>query len=284
MARKANDKFNGLTAVFETITPERAQEYLGLNQNFRKISHHRVAEWAEVMGSTPGWTVTGEPIIFDRNGRLVDGQHRLSACIEAHREFDTLVVRGVKPTAARDIDFGRKRTIGQWLHHLGYVDSNVLAAGTRLAYRYTELGARDYAGMSKGNGPSAYITVKHIRKNPGLQESAICTNGLSPLWSQSIATFIHHLGTELTDRDFADAFIEGVRSGANISPDDAIWAFRERLMRIRSKFERPGRFEGMVLAAKSWNSYARGEKVKKLGLGRPIAGVGLLIPDLIGRD
>lgn len=54
--------------------------------------------------------MTGEPIKFAHNGRLLDGQQRLMALVDANVAVDFLVVRGLDETC--DIP-GRDRGLGR---------------------------------------------------------------------------------------------------------------------------------------------------------------------------
>ena len=100
------------TSIFETITPELAEVYLSRNaEGQRKINPNRVADYAADMGKGL-WVANGEAVIFDDAGRLIDGQHRLSAVIRAGVSVEMLVVRGVEGKSFQTIDQGFSRTLG----------------------------------------------------------------------------------------------------------------------------------------------------------------------------
>ncbi len=102
-----------ITAGIETITPEMASEYFrnALDRN-RRVSDKHVAIIAKAILDKE-WVINGEGIIFDVNGRLIDGQHRLLACIKANRPIVTIVVRGIEETALafETVDSGKKRSL-----------------------------------------------------------------------------------------------------------------------------------------------------------------------------
>lgn len=66
----------------EIITPEIAQEYLKFNERNRDIRWSDVIKYARDM-KRRSWQKTPVPIVFGKNGKLKDGQHRLYAVIEA---------------------------------------------------------------------------------------------------------------------------------------------------------------------------------------------------------
>lgn len=94
----------------ETITPEIAESYLSKNIKNRKLSK----SWTKTISSriTRGeWILSHQGIAFDQNGKLCDGQHRLSAIIESGRAIDVAVFRNVPNEAFGVLDQGKKRTM-----------------------------------------------------------------------------------------------------------------------------------------------------------------------------
>lgn len=86
----------GLTVEVEIIQPEQAAAYLQHNAKHRPIKQKKVEEYVEMMQADQ-WKLNGKVIVFDWNGRLLGGQHRLSACAISGVPLMTLVVRGVDP-------------------------------------------------------------------------------------------------------------------------------------------------------------------------------------------
>lgn len=97
------------SVAFERVTPATAEAWLGKNQGNRNLKVRRIAELARDMANHE-FAVTGEAIKFDWNGRLIDGQNRLTAVIQSGTSIVTLVVRGLDPTVQAILDTGSKRT------------------------------------------------------------------------------------------------------------------------------------------------------------------------------
>ena len=87
----------GLSVEVEVITPEQATAYLQNNTKHRKIKQKKVDEYIKEMQDGK-WCLNGKVLIFDRNGRLLNGQHRLSAVAQSGVPLTILVVRGVDPS------------------------------------------------------------------------------------------------------------------------------------------------------------------------------------------
>lgn len=88
---------SGITVHRMVVIPEVAAAWLTNNHQHRRISKTKVAEYRKMM-SSDGWKLNGKTIVFDFNGKLVGGQHRLSACVASKEAFETLVVCGVDPS------------------------------------------------------------------------------------------------------------------------------------------------------------------------------------------
>ena len=106
---------NKVTAQVETITPAMARDIID-NHNNGNRRHSGVNISKLVQAFTTGtWMLNGESIIFDDSGHLLNGQHRMYACIEANLPFDTVVARGVSKEAFKTMDTGKNRTAGDVL-------------------------------------------------------------------------------------------------------------------------------------------------------------------------
>ena len=114
-------------SVTENITPGKAQQYLNTSAGNRVISKIYVHSYADTM-KRGAWMLNGVPIIFDFNGHLLDGHHRLAAVIEAGIPVRFDVVRGVDPAAFTTFDCGRHRNVGQLLSMQGIKHYNLVGS------------------------------------------------------------------------------------------------------------------------------------------------------------
>ena len=113
------------------VTPELAQAWLDKNIGNRKLTANHVERIARDM-KAGRFSFTGDPIRFDDTGRLIDGQHRLKACIKADAPFESLVVYNLSPKVQDVIDAGRPRALGDLLSMDGFHYSTTLAAALRV--------------------------------------------------------------------------------------------------------------------------------------------------------
>lgn len=95
----------------ETITPEIAEKYLEDNyEKNRPMRQLVVNQYAEDM-KTGNWIFNPTaPIAFSKEGYLLDGQHRLWACVQSGTEFTTIVIRNCDKQIYKVTDIGVARS------------------------------------------------------------------------------------------------------------------------------------------------------------------------------
>lgn len=121
-----------ITHAIVMVTPDMADRWLTFNTHNRKIRQQTVARYRADMEAGL-WTMAADPIRFDRDGRLSDGQHRLVALSELPETvaIPFLVVRGLPPEAQSVMDQGVKRTPGDQLSLAGVKNANAVAAAVK---------------------------------------------------------------------------------------------------------------------------------------------------------
>ena len=97
-----------MTMSYELITPEIAANLLETNSNNRKISAGTVQAYASDILNNNWDETVGVAISIDENGVLRDGQHRLSAIVQAGIGIHTWVCRNVSSDGIYDNN--RKRS------------------------------------------------------------------------------------------------------------------------------------------------------------------------------
>ena len=94
-----------------------------------------MTEYAAVM-KNDGWILNGQPIVFGKRGRIIDGVQRLYAAIEANANFETLVVYGVDERLRHTIDQHAKRSYQNVLESRGWRDAGAIVRTASWLLRY----------------------------------------------------------------------------------------------------------------------------------------------------
>ena len=249
------------------ITPDVAGYLLSRNKDNRRINHKyarklasQMSEWA-VNGETikcNGRWGEGDRIICDR---LVDGQHRLTACVESNVPFMTYVVLGNDLDFAT-IDTGKRRTAGDVLGMSGHINGNRLAAALRMVHSYR-------LGMDNGIvEASNHEVLALIDVYPGVAESMAFvrgTRGQVKLVEPSVIDACHWLFSQAS-RDDADAFVTALLTGIDLDKESPIYAIRERFLKERTGKSKINKVYAMALVIKAWNAYRDGVAPRKRAL------------------
>lgn len=98
------------------VTPAVAFEWLKAMEpsSNRHLSDATVLEYTEVM-RVGGWTLSPHGIVFDKKGRLRDGQHRLAAIVQSKKTIPMMVIYGATDEMIKNIDMGRNRRVAEVL-------------------------------------------------------------------------------------------------------------------------------------------------------------------------
>jgi hypothetical protein len=111
------------------VGPEQAKRWLSedVNENNRNISKHTVTGYASEMKA--GRWLLGSPVMFSPKGKLIDGQHRLSAVIEYGKGVRFAVLENVDDAVRAVIDQGRARSVPDMLRMLYGVNRATMITG-----------------------------------------------------------------------------------------------------------------------------------------------------------
>ena len=130
-----------MESVVEKITPDVATKYLEANVHNRPV-HQRHVEFLAEEIKQGRWKMNGSSIVFNGDGTLIDGQHRLWAVITSGLPIKILVVRGADEGSFATIDTGLARTAGDVLGITGEKNPQTL---TILADAYERTGESELA-------------------------------------------------------------------------------------------------------------------------------------------
>lgn len=243
-----------------TITPEIASKWLAMNlENNRPIQEKRIKDYANDM-QRGQWRIDGNTIKFNRDGRLIDGQHRLCACVQSGATFETYVIRGLELDAIQTIDRGMSRSNGQMLHmRYGVPNANAVAAALAILWRHENGILRDRSHAL--SGPEA---ERMIHEHPGMADSVMAIALGKSIAPVSILAFCHYVFSE-QDKQLADVFFAKLCTGTDMVTGEPVALLRQRL--IASKLtprNKLGWSETLAIFIKAWNLTKQKRSVKIL--------------------
>lgn len=246
----------GWTVRVVTLTPRLAKQwYDKLHPDQRK---YRKGHLDGIIRDLKAgrWKLNGEPIVFDRNGRIVNGQHRLLAVIETGVTILVHVLWGVDPSVYCSYDIVSKRTSADALKTRGVVNSHVAAAAIRSILIYAE--HPDFA-INEVYSPEAVSEFEQA--HPELTESVsvgVRFGNLRSSITSSNATCAHFLFAKI-DRKAADSFFGHLIEGVGLEKYSPIRILRDRAL---DRGWRPVAREQFAFMFKAWQAWREGREMK----------------------
>lgn len=255
------------TTAIEEIDAQTASYYLAQNTNNRPISQHIVARYATDM-CMGRWAFTGEAINFAASGRLLNGQHRLSAIVEAEENAPGIrvpfvVVRGLPDSAQLAMDQGRKRSAGQQLALGGIRNSSAVAAAAKLML-VVERGL-----LFKDNHAAQQISTAMIEEwvSENMHIYRWWDDHSQQLRQVPIPPSHSRAGFALMleqNQDEAEAYLHALASGEGLYGGQPELAVRNYLTNRRIAGQSISDRASLVALFRGWNALAEGKKMTTL--------------------
>jgi hypothetical protein len=235
------------------ITPEQAQKYLERNTKNRNIRLRHVERLAaDIIEGR--WHMNGSSIVFDGDGTLLDGQHRLSAIVKAGVPVEVIVVRGVSNAAMATIDANVSRKAGDVAKLRGYVNTVQLVATVRL------LQIAKTGKVGESDRISIGAIMEFLEAHPHIQDSVALAGKLYKTVPVTAVSAWHYLTFYLGKMpDNATTAMEVFETGIPHYRGDPIHIFRERCIKERGLFTAGAlsRANGLWTLATAWNAFVR---------------------------
>lgn len=244
--------------TIERITPEQAQHYLEYNTNNRNMRASHVERLSsDILNNR--WTMNGSSIVFNGDGTLLDGQHRLAAIVKAGLPVEMLVVRGVSKNAMPTIDANLSRTAADAINLLGVKNATRVAAAARmlLTLKVNEIGSTRKRSNTE--------IIEFIQKHPMLAECATVVEDTADVMPQSIIVPWYYMAFYLSGQQVkADTAHSVLATGIPAYDGDPIHIFRERVIRMETGLKSSHRSRAILMwtLIASWNDFVKGEQLK----------------------
>lgn len=254
-----------------TITPDMAYAWLenpSFNIMNRPVRQSDVNNWAAIMRRGE-WQLNGDSIRISKTGKLLDGQHRLYACIEANTEFQAYLIEGLEDEVFDSIDVGKKRSASDMLKihnkmagiepmkHEGLI---MAAITTILEYKFGTWRERHSHVITH------HEKLDFLEKNPAIKDWVLKARVKgTKRWENTYAANIGavaFLGSKKYQMK-ADTFVIGFTTGNDLPVGSPISALRNRLG-AEKHYEK---WDRMKLIIYAWNLHV--DNSSKLDLRMP---------------
>jgi hypothetical protein len=266
----------------ELWTPAKAKAALETMRHNRKVRPVKVTQYARDM-MEGRWTFCPDPITFDDNGELINGQHRLEAQIAADMKISWIVVRDVDDNVQETMDTGASRSLADALDLEKHTNTRTLGATLRLCLQMEK--GRIYNQVRDRNASIVELT-EFLGKHPEIERSvelAVHVNNTGILKTRpSVLAAAHWWIAKHTNQADADEFLYRLGRMTGEPEGSPVIALVKRLNEVtRTKMRIESRWL-IFMVIKAWNYHAVGETLVKINLMTRDGEYRLPIPEPMG--
>lgn len=272
----ASLKIGGRQITTMIITKAIAETWLvNYNRGNRPIKPVTVKKYARAMAAGR-WRPGVGMIQFAEDGRLINGQHTLSAIVESGCAQEMIVTRGARSEDQDVMDDNDPRRAGQQLGMHGWKNGTTVAAITRMIVRW-QTGTLDHNGASL----SVDEVVQFANRYSGRMEAATALAvslytkvPIKPAISGAFAFTAYDLAADQPEKlspATVDDFFHALSSGANLPEGSPLLALRAQAQRTRDTRDRGARVSlpnsvALFYVVRAWRGWRNSETLGKLQL------------------
>jgi hypothetical protein len=264
------------------VTPEVARRWLRFNYRNRNQREAGKRDYSTDM-EEKGFAINGSSVTFSRPlaegeddlipaGKpvLMDGQHRLEACVRSNTPFVVYVAYGIDPGVRHTIDTGIKRSFSDVLQLRGEKNTMVLASVIKRVHAW--LHGDKHLTLKKVTATHSQM-ADFLDEHPEIRRSAeiasraqgefVLTTGQS--LRQSVVGTAHWLFMQADER-LAPEFFARLGDGASMPLNHPIMVLRRRLVKDLTVKQQPiggtrrellyiPDWQQMCYYIRTWNAY-----------------------------
>lgn len=248
-------------ATLMEVTPQLATEWFKTRRRSknRNLSRTNISQYEKDM-LNGRWIINNDAIAFDTQGFLLNGHHRLMACINSGVAFRTFIHWNLPDESFITMDVNARRSIADSLMLKGVNFSTLIGPALNWWWRFHNnrlVGSSDatyqeqqtlyYSAQADIDDAAAFISELKLRGilNPSL--ALFC-----------LLVFRKH------DKAKADEFMKSLATGACLEETNPILLYRNILLKPRRKGENIPTTDLLAYALKTWNLVLANKPIKGL--------------------
>jgi len=249
------------------VTPAIAAAWLVAANGRRQRTINPLAVAKYVSDMREGrWNFEGNPIRFDVDGILCDGQHRLTAIVVSQKSQWIGVLHNIKHEAFVSIDGGHQRTLKDVLTIQNFKNANNVAAiaGRVLIFAGGPItrGSVRQSQFRWSRGKMAeYVRSVEPEVSVVVQASRDARQilGMEPRVAGALFVLIRR-----KSKDDAETFIHDILNGVNLNEGHPALTLRNWLIRNRSDNSTTKVISDIYAFTTAWNAYRRKTPLKMI--------------------
>lgn len=246
------------------ITPDIARHYLSMNTTNRRISDVKVAQYVRDILNDRWKSDTAECIKFSKSGKLIDGQHRLTAIVKANTPVSMCVVDGLGDDVFSVLDTGKSRNAGDSFKVAEIKNANVTPS---IIAFYNAIQNGNKSQEQLRTKPTNMMLLDMYNDRIDFWDSVTRnTLGYYIDFAKILApSFIGGFYASFYEANelMVDSFFAQLCRGESIS-NGTLLVLRNKLISDKTSLRKLPRGVKMAMIIKAWNCYVTGASVKIL--------------------
>lgn len=279
--------------IVETVdlTAEDASKLLAHSQGQRQrtLTMSHVDRLAHAI-ATGQWRETHQPIALNRDGVVIDGQHRLNAIVKANKTVRVMIARDVPDETFDVIDTGKARGPSDVLALGGFANTMALASSLRMLLTYDQVvGSPDTFRAARKAFTSADI-LREAESERGQELGRVLYASRTTAMQLGRAGFGTWMGATFmvmkespVDDGLCLEFIERLRDGVGLPGGSPILALRRYISSDQGLIRTNGGDRaqvGMATTIKAMNAWLEGSSRQLLAFRVGIERMPAVVPAL----
>lgn len=248
----------------ESIGPIQASKYLKNVGKQRKIKDNHIRQLSDIMRNGHWDDLNGDTIVFDKEGRVMNGQHRLRSIIESGYTMTVFCIKGVASDVYFSVDQGLSpRRLRDLLGILNEQYTTELAGAINYLHKYRidMLGSTSF-GTALIDNREAYQLLK---RNATLRDSvrwAVTVSNATPFMhlGKSALAFLNYVLTKI-DNEKAITFLDVLTYSSEAPENDCpTYHLRQRFKKAEDTTRRRDKMrsvEKLAWTIKAWNYFVQ---------------------------
>jgi hypothetical protein len=207
----------------------------------------------------PGaWQLNGEPLIFSTENRLLDGQNRMAALVQAGVSLRFLVVRGIAISAQPTLGLALTRNAADILASNQETNVYTLASALRLLW-----GHEHQCVMTPRRSFATQDTLEILTRYPGLPSSLSWGSSTRKLLPIAAGASFHYLAHQ-RDPSTAKHVFQWLKTGTDLAAGHPIHDLREKLIGAKSRTPKTKTWTYLYWCVLCWNALRTGKTAPQL--------------------
>lgn len=257
------------------ITPQIAKILLDMTDSRvqRRLKKKHVMWLSNTMKTGQFNQNNGDTIRQDVDGNIIDGQHRLAACIDANYTLETIFVKGLQTDTIKTIDIGQKtRTFTDILeitHRTNYKYATKITATVKFIMRF-EKNIYDNGGWSiERSSLTTEMFLKWIDENPDIIDFVGENMSIISTGDKLINAYLFcglKWVIDKYNKTESDKFFQMLSDGIGLEKLSPIYVLRKRILaeKLGTYAYKMKHSELIFLIIRTWNYHLENRSVKKL--------------------